>query len=439
MASPSRDSARLPDPDLAWGWWPALAVVIAAGLWLVALGMGASRDSAPGAEALYWIGIVLIFVPAAVRAVSPQASRRERLGLVLAVALALNVVKLLHSPLMFTFYDELLHWRTVTDLLQSERLFGSNPLLPVSPDYPGLESLTAALAQILGWGAFPAALAVLAVAQVVFALALFLFFEQATARRAWPLWRPHLHGQPGFRLFRQPVRLRIPGPAPGHGGPVGRATAPAGRPRPGRPVAGRGGLGRRRRHRHSPTSPPTFCWPVDPVDPGGAAGRRWGLRGPSPAWLMAGTLAGVVAWLLLVARLTINYLGGNFSSTLTEILNLIAGESQMRQLFHGAAGDVAPLWERLAGYASVGLIMVALPAGLWAIWRHRRSHVLSLTLGVAALAYPAGQMLRFTPFGLQLAGRLPAFVFLPLAYVLAYGLYTYMLVAWPRPRGCWPA
>ncbi len=163
-------------------------------------------------------------------------------------------------------------------------------------------------------------------------------------------------------------------------------------------------------------------------------GRRWGLRGPSPAWLMAVTLAGVVAWLLLVARLTINYLGGNFSSTLTEILNLIAGESQMRQLFHGAAGDVAPLWERLAGYASVGLIMVALPAGLWAIWRHRRSHVLSLTLGVAALAYPAGQMLRFTPFGLQLAGRLPAFVFLPLAYVLAYGLYTYMLVAWPRPR-----
>ncbi len=261
MASPSRDSARLPDPDLAWGWWPALAVVIAAGLWLVALGMGASRDSAPGAEALYWIGIVLIFVPAAVRAVSPQASRRERLGLVLAVALALNVVKLLHSPLMFTLYDELLHWRTVTDLLQSERLFGSNPLLPVSPDYPGLESLTAALAQILGWGAFPAALAVLAVAQVVFALALFLFFEQADgSARVAALAALIYMANPDFVYFDNQfayeslalplamvalwaeLRRQRPAPArPARGGPW----------RPWPPAASSS----------LTTSPPTFCWP----------------------------------------------------------------------------------------------------------------------------------------------------------------------------------
>ena len=437
---------RLPDPHLAWGWWPALTVVMAAGIWLVALGMGAARNSAPGADLLYWAGLALIFVPAAVRAVSSQASRRERLGLVLAVALALNLVKVLHSPLLFTFYDELLHWRTLADILEYQRLFGSNPLLPVSPDYPGLESLAAAVAQVLGWGGFPAGLATLAVAQAAFGVVLYLFFEQrdGSGGRLAALAALIYMTNPDFVYFDNQFAyesLALPLALVALWAELRRQGAGPGRAWTWRIVAvlAAGGV----IVTHHITSyfllAMLAAWTLVTL-----LGRRWGLRGPSPAWLTAITLAGVLAWLLIVARMTINYLGGNFASTLNEILNLIAGESQMRQLFHGGGGDVAPLWERLSGYASVLLIMVVLPAGLWAIWRHRRRDVFSLTLGLASLAYPAGQLLRFTPFGLQIAGRLPAFVFVPLAYVLAYGLYTYVLLPWSRPRrvlasGAWLA
>ena len=432
----TQERTRLPDPHLAWGWWPALMLVIAAGIWLVALGMGAARNSAPGADALYWAGMVLIFVPAAVRAISPRASRRERIGLILAVALALNLIKLLHSPLLFTFYDELLHWRTVTDILEHQRLFGTNPLLPVSPDYPGLEGLTAALAQVLGWGAFPAALVALAAAQVVFGLVLYLFYEQldGSGGRLAALAALIYMANPDFVYFDNQFAyesLALPLALLTLWAEVRRQRATPGRAGVWRAVAVLAVFGVIVTHHITSyfVLAMLVLWALVAL-----VGRRWGVRGPSPAWLTAVALVGVLAWLLIVARMTINYLGGNFSSTLNEILNLIAGESQMRQLFHGVGGDVAPLWERLSGYASVLLIMVVLPAGLWAVWRRRRSDALSLTLALASLAYPAGQLLRFTPFGLQIAGRLPAFAFVPLAYVLAYGLYTYVLLAWPRAR-----
>ncbi len=45
------------------------------------------------------------------------------------------------NPLLFTGFDEQLHMRTLGDILSSHRLFEANPLLEVSPRYPGLEAL----------------------------------------------------------------------------------------------------------------------------------------------------------------------------------------------------------------------------------------------------------------------------------------------------------
>ncbi|MGI5915006.1 MAG: hypothetical protein ACOX9A_00970 [Anaerolineae bacterium] len=138
--------------------------------------------------------------------------------------------------------------------------------------------------------------------------------------------------------------------------------------------------------------------------------------------LTVGAVGGTAAWLLNVARVTISYLGGNLLTTLQEILSLIAGETVIRRLFHGLAGDVAPLWERLVGYGAVMGIMALLPVGLWAVWRRYRHRPLAVTLALGALMYPVSQVLRFTPFGLQISGRMPEFVFLPLGFVLAVAL-----------------
>lgn len=45
------------------------------------------------------------------------------------------------NPLLFTGFDEQLHMRTLGDILSSHGLFQANPLLEVSPRYPGLEAV----------------------------------------------------------------------------------------------------------------------------------------------------------------------------------------------------------------------------------------------------------------------------------------------------------
>jgi hypothetical protein len=72
---------------------------------------------------------------------------------------------------MFTGFDEQLHMRTLRDIVLSHRLFQPNPLLGVSPRYPGLESI-AALFHQLGLPVMVAAMAVVLVARLTLVLVL---------------------------------------------------------------------------------------------------------------------------------------------------------------------------------------------------------------------------------------------------------------------------
>ncbi|HJX20503.1 MAG TPA: hypothetical protein VJ454_05885, partial [Steroidobacteraceae bacterium] len=122
-----------------------LLVVGAAGVLLVALADGLARDSVPGAQLLFFAGLLVTYVPLALRALAPGASRRERIALLAALAVLLSLVKVLMQPAALTYYDELMHWRSLIELERSGHLFGPNPLLGISAYYPGLESATAAL------------------------------------------------------------------------------------------------------------------------------------------------------------------------------------------------------------------------------------------------------------------------------------------------------
>jgi hypothetical protein len=75
------------------------------------------------------------------------------------------------NPLLFTGFDEQLHMRTLGDILSSHRLFEANPLLEVSPRYPGLEVVTTLLHQI-GFPTMAAATVVILVCRVVLVFAL---------------------------------------------------------------------------------------------------------------------------------------------------------------------------------------------------------------------------------------------------------------------------
>ena len=61
-------------------------------------------------------------------------------------------------------------------------LFHTNPLLPVSPVFPGLELLTTALVSVSHVGLFPAGLIIVATSHVALAAAMFYLFRRVTGR-----------------------------------------------------------------------------------------------------------------------------------------------------------------------------------------------------------------------------------------------------------------
>src|SRR3954466_7819355 len=82
----------------SWGWLPALSLLSAFGLLLGALANNGARAGAAWSGVLLWAGLLLLFVPSAVRLIAPEAERPERIGLVLLLGMGLYLVKLLHSP-----------------------------------------------------------------------------------------------------------------------------------------------------------------------------------------------------------------------------------------------------------------------------------------------------------------------------------------------------
>ena len=134
------------------------------GLLLIAAADKLSFRGAPWAVPLFWAGLVVIVGSAAAVLWSQDTSRRDAIAVVLIVGLALYAAKILHSPTGLGNYDELLHYRSLDDLVRSGRMFSENTLLPISPFYPGLEVLTSTLMKVTGLGIFSAAVVIIGIA-----------------------------------------------------------------------------------------------------------------------------------------------------------------------------------------------------------------------------------------------------------------------------------
>ncbi|MEO8246771.1 MAG: hypothetical protein ABI622_06570, partial [Chloroflexota bacterium] len=141
VAPPTRKPVAPPAPTPAavpveLGGLPPAALLAGAGLLLISISMSLLRVTTAVPELatnlMFWVGLLLVVVPGALRLLSRQASRLERIGLLLLIAEGLYLVKVVRDPIAFTRHDELLHWRTAFDIISSGRLFESNPLLVVS-------------------------------------------------------------------------------------------------------------------------------------------------------------------------------------------------------------------------------------------------------------------------------------------------------------------
>lgn len=120
-----------------------------------------------------WVaGLVLVFAPAAVRIVALSTPVGERVVVAVGLGLILQFSRLILNPTSFAFHDELIHAETLRQIDETGRLFGFNPLLPVSAYYPGLEVVTSAVQRLTGVPAFTAAVITLTITRLIMVLAI---------------------------------------------------------------------------------------------------------------------------------------------------------------------------------------------------------------------------------------------------------------------------
>ena len=423
-----------------WGWLPMLAVTSSSGLFLVALAAEAGRVSSTWAETLFWLGLVVLFVPVSIRLISPKPVRQERLALLVMLGIELYLIRYLEQPLAFSFNDEFLQWRTAQTIAMSGHLFLPSPLLPISPFYPGLQIVTNALTNVTGLSIFASGMIVINTAGIVFVLSLFLFYEYISGSALVAGIAMMLYmAKPTFfsdTLYHY-EDLAMPLMAFVLYAVVQRSSSSKAY-HLGLTVAIWLGLAAVVVTHHVTSfmlDLMLIVWTMvflilkrRTLNP---KNRGQEIQGnPGGTALLAIVLTSL--WLLYTGAQAVGYLYPTYSSTVSQFLQILAGERETRQFFHDAGGFVEPLWERIAAFAAVALIMLGLPFGLFQIWRRYRANATALMLAIAAFIYPVSQLMRLTSSGVNLGGRLQPYVFGAIALVLAVGITHFWIARAPN-------
>jgi hypothetical protein len=401
--------------------FPVLSVVVAIGIFLMATANRGGQEGAWWADPLFFVALLVISLPVGLRLLSTGAHGTERVSLVGLLAVALYACKFLRGPLRFGGFDEFLHVRTAQDILAHGTVFEPNTLLPVSPYYPGLELVTSALTSTGDLPIHGAGVILLAVARLVFLLSFFFFFAMATnSARVAGIASFVYMANPQFLYFDSQFAyesLALPLAAFALYLLARRAHSSVARwmgltvillvTLPAVVIT------------HHVTSfllaGFLLLWATV-----GLVMRRRDRAHPGTVALLAVAL--VVGWSVFVATTVIDYLAPMVGSAGGEVIQLLLGNLDPRQLFTAPSGEVAPAWERLIGSASVAVTLLLLPLGLLIVWVHHRWSPVTVALALIALLYPASLLARLTPVGADVTSRTPEFLYIGLAVVVALAL-----------------
>lgn len=388
--------------------WQFLA--LAGQVWAVHL----ARTGNPGtAEILSTASMGLMYGSVVWVMTRAKLSRVSRNMAIACLAVTPTLMSRATDPLLFTGFDEQLHMRTLADIIASHQLFQPNPVLEISPRYPGLETVTVVLNE-LGLPPMVAALTVILVARLVLVFVLADAVELLTeSSRAGGLAVAVYALSPQFVWFNsqfsyQTLSLPL---ALGAISLIGRA-------------------------RHSPTPLPLF---------GGATVCLMGValthhltsfltvaflvvwtlaeRGPARIRVAYGAMAALSATVLwaIVQRSTLEQY---FGPMLDDLVSELSGGVR-RQTFHDSAGTATPLIDKVLLLAYAGALTMTVMALFFLTlhWQRRRLHDLHywnpqlLVLGLS-LAIPVLLAARIVPKGVEIFTRSSSFLFLPLSFVV---------------------
>jgi hypothetical protein len=465
----SREYLDLAERKKSWGWAPAIALTLAAGLLIIAASDVLARQGLGGGEFLFWTGLAVLIFPPALRLTASRASRRERIAVVVLAGLAFYAVKVMQSPYAFTYADEFIHAFNVTQIQRSGGLFQPNPILQVTPYYPGLEIVTSALVSMGGLSVFSAGVIVIGLARLILMLSLYLFYEQVggsgrvagmaaliyASNPNFLFWssqfsyeslalplammvlfiiarRDRENNQANYRALTLLAVLGILVVVITHHLSsyflVGFLTIwvilsvliP---------LNALYWLGIRSVDRDQQSS-----YRVAPFFYNGIKFKKTALaRIRGPRWLALVALLMAVAWLAVVATNTLSYLFPVLGGALGSVVNIAFGLQSPRLLFTTPTNTSLPLWAQLVALLSVLIALAGAPLGIIKYWQRYRGKGVTLILVLMGLAYFGFLVLRLSPQAWETANRASEFLYLGLAFLLAIGAVE----LWRQSRFPW--
>lgn len=405
--------------------FPLVALIASLGVFLCALTNALSRATLEPNSILYWIGLLVIAVPIFLRLSLKGPSYRERLGLVLLLGLALYLVKVTRDSIFFSFPDEFVHAFNAENIERYHHLYHFNPAITTTPRYPGLEGATSALMTLTGMSSFGAGTILIGTARLTFMAALFFLFARLSgSTRGAGLGVAAYVGSSNFLFWGAQFSyesLALPLMVVVLMAFVEREAEP--------PEVG-------------------SAWAV-PVVLGilavtvthhltsyGLAAifillavlyRVMKVKKPNPwPFALLATLA-ALAWLLIAARSTVNYLSPVLTDAIKAIWKTATGESAPRTLFHQASTTTetvgaTPFFARAVALFAILLLAIGFFLGLRQLWRRRRElEPLALLFCVAGAAFFGALLLRFAPAAWETGNRAGEFLFIGLAFVFIFG------------------
>jgi hypothetical protein len=133
----------------------ATLILLALSVLIVCLGYALSRSSEPGALTAYYVGEFMTALMPVVF-ILKNKNFHFSIGAWLSITIGIStfIIAYCYSPMRFPLSDEYQHMFTAQAILTSHHLFGYNPTLPVSPQFPGLEIVTSALSSVSGLSIF---------------------------------------------------------------------------------------------------------------------------------------------------------------------------------------------------------------------------------------------------------------------------------------------
>ena len=403
--------------------WLALAAGGAAVVYAYVL---AGRGGGDAYFTVFWLGMIVFLVPAAIRIASPTAARGERLLLVATVGLFEFLPKLLRNPSSPLYSDELAHWRQTEMVRHTGKLFAANPLIWVIQGFPGLHAVTAALGELSGLSTWTTAEVLLAALHTLTLVGVFLIGERvgrsttvgAIAALIYAVAPNYMFFNSQFSYESLAIVLVI----------WSLVCVVVAHDEDRSPLSRRGWLGLAGvlalatvpTHHLSSYLLVVLLLALSTLH---TLRRRQANSGlTAELWLLT-AVAGVAAlcWALFVAPDVGSYLREPIDGAVKSVGSLLAGQHP-RTLFKGSGvpqDPSVPIYEKVAAFLAPVVAVLGAAAAIFRIWRERDYRPLVLTFAGLALAYLASFPFILTAAGSESGQRSWAFSYLGLAVVVA--------------------